>query len=117
MPERAFGRVDPAELDEPDVESSDLHVASTVDVTAATEREERLDAILRRADVRDLAAEARDRAAERRDPGDGDRLAAVDRDWAGRDRDLAAQDRADLLALLRGTQESTALTAPDQPQE
>jgi hypothetical protein len=101
MGEHDAGRVGAAGLSEPDIESPDLHVASPADVTEATAREDRLDDILRRADVRDRAAEVRDREAESRDPGEGDLQAAVDRDWAGRDRDRAAEDRADLLTLLR----------------
>ena len=82
-------------------DESGLRVASPTDETGATARADRLDSILRGADVRDRAAERRDRDAERRDLADGDRHGALDRDWAGRDRDRAAEDRADLLALLR----------------
>src|SRR4051794_14181074 len=113
MREHDPGRVEAAGLSQPDIESSDLHVASPADATEATAREDRLDDILRRADVRDRAAELRDREAESRDPGDGDLSAAVDRDWAGRDRDRAAEDRADLLTLLR--RPSTDPGGSDQP--
>jgi hypothetical protein len=77
-----------------------LHVASGADVADEEDRDARLQAILARADGRDLDAERRDRAAEERFPTPGDRQGWLDRDWAGRDRDAAAVDRADLLALL-----------------
>jgi hypothetical protein len=85
-------------------------------VTEATAREDQLNAILRRADVRDRAAEDRDRDAEGRDPGAGDVDAAIDRDWAGRDRDRSAEDRADLLALLRRAEPSTDPEGADESQ-
>jgi hypothetical protein len=108
-------QVDPAGRSKPG-KPSELHVASAADATVVKTREERLDAILRRADVRDRAAEVRDRAAEGRDPGDGGLQAAVDRDWAGRDRDRAAEDRADLLALLGRGEPSADPTGSDRPQ-
>ena len=110
MSERDLGPVDPAGLSKPGVEPPELHVASPADVTEATARDNRLDAILRRADVRDRAAEVRDRQAESRGPRGGDPDAAIDRDWAGRDRDHAAEDRADLLALLRRAEPPTEPT-------
>jgi hypothetical protein len=97
-------------------DTSGLHVASPADETQAAARDGQLDAILRRADVRDRAAERRDREAEGRDPAGGDHRAAIDRDWAGRDRDLAAEDRADLLALLRRAEATPNPTGPDEPQ-
>jgi hypothetical protein len=116
MSERDVGRVGPAALSTPEVEPSELHVASQEDVTEATAREDQLNAILQRADVRDRAAEVRDRDAEGRDPGAGAVEAAIDRDWAGRDRDRAAEDRADLLALLRRTEASTDPGSADEPE-
>jgi hypothetical protein len=109
------GRAEPAVLSEPDVQPSELHVASPADVTAARTQDDRLDTILRRADVRDRAAEVRDRDAEGREPGAGDREAAIDRGWAGRDRDRAAEDRADLLALLRRVDPATDPASTDEP--
>ena len=117
MREHDLGPVDPAGLTKPDVDPPELHVASPADLTEATARDDRLDAILRRADVRDRAAEIRDRVAEGRGPAGGETDAAIDRDWAGRDRDLAAEDRADLLALLRRTEASADPATPGQPQE
>jgi hypothetical protein len=116
MSERDVGRVDPAALSTPEVEPSELHVASQEDMTKATAREDRLNSILERADVRDRAAEVRDRDAEGRDPGSGPVEAAIDRDWAGRDRDRAAEDRADLLALLRRTERAADAESAEEPQ-
>src|SRR3954471_8657473 len=116
MRERDLGRADPAALSTTEVEQSELHVASQVDVTEAKAHDDRLNAILQRADVRDRAAEVRDRDAEGRDPGAADLEAAIDRDWAGRHRDRAAEDRADLLALLRRTEPSTDLESADEPE-
>ncbi len=73
-------------------------------------REDRLDAILARGDIRDQAAERRDRRADNRPLG-GDGQAGLDRDWAGRDRDAAAEDRADLVGLLHA-QEGNAPQLP-----
>ena len=115
MREHDLGPVDPAGLSKPDVEGPELHVASPADVAEAAARDNRLDAILRRADVRDRAAEVRDRQAEGRGPGGGDLDAAIDRDWAGRDRDRAAEDRADLLALLRRAEPPIEPTGTDEP--
>jgi hypothetical protein len=117
MREQDPATVDPSRRGNPGVEPSELHVASPADVTRAKSREERLDAILRRADLRDRAAEIRDRDAEGRDPGGSAPDAAVDRDWAGRDRDRAAEDRADLLALLRRAQTSTEPADAAGPRE
>jgi len=80
-------------------EPPSLHVASGEDATDLAAREDRLDAILTRGDIRDQAAERRDRRADNRPLG-GDGQAGLDRDWAGRDRDAAAEDRADLVGLL-----------------
>jgi hypothetical protein len=80
-------------------EPPSLHVASGDDAIDLAAREDRLEAILIRGDIRDQAAERRDRRAETRPLG-GDGQAGLDRDWAGRDRDLAAGDRADLVWLL-----------------
>ena len=77
-----------------------LHIASPEDAIGAAARDDRLDAILTRGDVRDQAAERRDRVADGRSPRTGRGSAGMDRDWAGRDRDLAAADRADLVELL-----------------
>jgi hypothetical protein len=107
MPEHDVATGEPAGQSNPDVDQSELHVATPADATQARARDDRLAAILRRADVRDRAAEVRDRDAEERGP-DGDPLdAAIDRDWAGRDRDRAAEDRADLLALSQPAEPTT----------
>jgi hypothetical protein len=108
--------LEPAGGTDPDVDRPELHVASPADVTEAQEHDDRLNDILRRADVRDRAAEGRDRDAEQRDPGAGELGAAIDRDWAGRDRDRAAEDRADLLALLRGAELSAEPAGTDEPE-
>lgn len=80
-------------------EASSLHIASGADAREVAARDDHLDEILTRGDIRDQAAERRDRHAERR-PLDGDVEARLDRTWAGRDRDAAAVDRADLVLLL-----------------
>ena len=80
---------------------------SGADAIEEADRDDQLDAILARGDIRDQAAERRDRRADRRTPGTGDNQdsqALADRDWAGRDRDAAAGDRADLAGLLREKQ-------------
>lgn len=93
----------PDDVQTDDVQTDDapaLHVASTVDVSEQATRAARVEAVLRRGDIRDVAAERRDRAAEGRatEAGDG---AWTDRDWSGRDRDEAAIDRADLIEALK----------------
>ena len=77
-----------------------LHIASGEDMLEAAGRDDRLDAILTRGDIRDQQAERRDRRADRRPHPTGDDQARIDRDWAGRDRDAAAIDRSDLIVLL-----------------
>ena len=84
----------------PEVEKSELHIASAGDVADERGRDSRLQTLLARGDLRDQAAERRDRTAEARCPVGVDPQGWLDRDWAGRDRDAAASDRADLLALL-----------------
>ena len=84
----------------PQVEKSELHIASAGDVADERGRGSRLQSLLARSDLRDQAAERRDRTAEARCPVGVDPQGWLDRDWAGRDRDAAASDRADLLALL-----------------
>ena len=81
-------------------DTSSLHLVSDEDAVQATDRDDQLDAILARGDIRDQAAERRDRRADRRPRVAGDSGAMNDRDWAGRDRDAAAADRADLVGLL-----------------
>lgn len=88
-----------ADAPDPSPDPVELHVASDVDVVGELGRDERVEAVLTRGDLRDQAAARRDRAADTRvmiGPGDG----ATDREWSARDRDLAAEDRADLLDLF-----------------
>ncbi len=87
------------ELPATPAETPSLHIASGADAIEEASRDDRLDAILTRGDIRDQAAERRDRRADSR-PVTGDGQAGLDRDWAGRDRDSAAMDRADLVGLL-----------------
>lgn len=77
-----------------------LHIASGEDAIEEAGRDDRLDAILTRGDMRDQRAERRDRRADCRARPAGDDQARIDRDWAGRDRDAAAIDRSDLVGLL-----------------
>ena len=84
-------------------DTSKLHLVSGEDAIEAV-RDDQLDAILARADIRDQAAERRDRRADRRPGAAEDGEAHTDRDWAGRDRDAAAGDRADLVDLLHAKQ-------------
>ena len=63
------------------------------------ERGERVEALLVRSDLRDVAAAQRDRLAHTRGTARLDDV-AVAREWAARDRDLAAADRADLIEIL-----------------
>ena len=84
-------------------DTSQLHLVSGEDAIEAG-RDDQLDAILARGDIRDQAAERRDRRADRRPRAAGDSQAQVDREWAGRDRDAAACDRADLVELLHEKQ-------------
>jgi hypothetical protein len=85
-------------------EKSNLHLVSGEDAVEAADRDDHLDAILARGDIRDQAAERRDRRADRRPHTEGDDQASTDRNWAGRDRDAAAGDRADLVGLLHEQQ-------------
>ncbi|MDQ1615666.1 MAG: hypothetical protein QOJ60_1605 [Actinomycetota bacterium] len=118
MRERSPDQVRPnAGVSKPRVDTSGLHVASPEDTTDTTARDDQLNVILRRADMRDLAAERRDREAEGRDPAGRDHHGAIERDWAGRDRDRAAEDRADLLALLRRADPSSDSPGDDEPQQ
>jgi ANTAR domain len=89
---------------EPTVTTSKLHLVSGEDAIEAADRDDHLDAILARGDIRDQAAERRDRRADRRPCAAGDNQALTDRTWAGRDRDSAAADRADLVGLLQANQ-------------
>ena len=84
-------------------DTSKLHLVSGEDAIEAV-RDDQLDAILARADIRDQAAERRDRRADRRARAARDDQAHTDRDLAGRDRDAAAGDRADLVELLHAKQ-------------
>ena len=88
------------ELLGPQGDNSGLHIASREDAIEEAARDDRLNVILRRGDIRDQAAEGRDRQAVSRSHGWEGGAAGIDRDWAGRDRDLAAADRADLVWLL-----------------
>ena len=96
----------------PEDGKTSLHVASREDAIEEAARDDRLDVILTRGDVRDQAAERRDRKAEGRSPALDDSPSGIDRDWAGRDRDLAAADRADLVGLLHEHQEIGHATEP-----
>lgn len=97
IPRQAGPETEPSK---PGTGTSSLHLASGDDAIEAADRDDRLDAILTRGDVRDQAAERRDRRADRRPGVSGDGQARVDRDWAGRDRDAAAIDRAELVGML-----------------
>jgi hypothetical protein len=92
------------ELREPTVTMSKLHVVSGEDAIEAADRNNHLNAILARGDIRDQAVERRDRRADRRPRAAVDNQALTDRTWAGRDRDSAAADRADLVVLLQANQ-------------
>ena len=93
-----------AERHEHIADPSKLHLVSEADAIEAADRDDHLNAILARGDIRDQAAERRDRRADRRPRVPGDSQASNDRDWAGRDRDAAAADRADLVGLLHAKQ-------------
>jgi hypothetical protein len=97
-----------------EAEASTSHVATGEDTSKVEAREERLAAILARAEERDRAAEHRDREAKGRLPVTADPHAVIDREWAARDRDRAAEDRADLVALLR---EDDSAPKPDEATE
>jgi hypothetical protein len=96
----------------PQGDKSGLHIASREDAIEEATRDDRLNVILRRGDIRDQAAEGRDRKADSRPLASGSGSAGIDRDWAGRDRDLAAADRADLVGLLHEHQEIGQDTEP-----
>ena len=100
IPIRASVETEPRERT---ADTSKLHLVSGEDAIEAG-RDDHLDAILARGDIRDQAAERRDRRADRRPRATGDSQAHTDRDWAGRDRDAAAGDRADLVELLHAKQ-------------
>ena len=70
------------------------------EAAAKVRRNEDLEALLGRADIRDSAAERRDRAAEEREGPEAEDQSRLDRIWAGRDRDSSMVDRADLMDLL-----------------
>ena len=95
-------------------ETPSLHIASGADASQAAARDDRLDAILTRGDIRDQAAERRDRLADRRSLAE-DGQAGLDRNWAGRDRDAAAVDRADLVVLLQAHEREPRLPLGVQP--
>ena len=97
IPDQAGPETEPSK---PRTGTSSLHLASGDDAIEEADRDDRLDAILTRGDIRDQAAERRDRRADRRPGVSRDGQARVDRDWAGRDRDAAAIDRAELVGML-----------------
>jgi len=107
-PDRGVARTGPKP--EPVADPAGLHVASEQDVGDQRGRAERLEVVVRRADLRDQAAERRDRKAEARSAAGDDREGDLDRDWAGRDRDAAAVDRAELLDLIRDRSADTGET-------
>ncbi len=68
IPRQAGPETEPSK---PGTGTSSLHLASGDDAIEAADRDDRLDAILTRGDVRDQAAERRDRRADRRPGGPG----------------------------------------------